>query len=280
MNTRTMYQDTIQKIEKVLENPELDLPKKYGQITDLLLFSRVDYLRQVLIGKLGQPIVKSGPFKGMIFHSQAAEGCYIPKLLGCYEEELHPLVEMFSQKKRYEQIINVGCAEGYYAVGLARCMPDTKVLAFDINPKAQVSCKQLAELNQVSEQIVVGGRVSQSDWPSLLNGRKGHTLILSDCEGAEYELLDPQQCPALLQADLLIELHQMDSKPQLAETLLNQYRNTHHIQIIGHGSRNPSQYQELNQQKHLDQLLAVWEFRGGPTPWAYLQVKSEPEESI
>ena len=270
MSVQQMYQETIAKIEQVLHDETMDLSRKYGRITDLLLFSRVDFLRRNLIGKLGQPVVQSGPFQGMQFHSQAAEGCYIPKLLGCYEEELHPLIRHISEQKLYDRIINVGCAEGYYAIGLARCLPEATVLAFDINPKAQESCKQLAALNQVGERVIVGGRVSQQDWPGLIDER---VLIVSDCEGAEYELLDPLQCPDLLRADFLIELHGVDSKPELAEALLNRYRDTHEIQMIGHGGRNPSQYNELNRQKHLDQLLAVWEFRGGPTPWAYLRVK-------
>lgn len=266
-----MYQETLKKIEQVLEDSELDLGRKYGRITDLILFGRVDHLRKMLIGKLGEAVVQSGPFEGMVFHQRAAEGCYIPKLLGCYEEELHPLIRLVSEKKLYDRILNVGCAEGYYAVGLARCMPEAKVLAFDINPKAQESCKELAELNRVSDRVLVGGRVSIEDWPGLIDGR---TLIVSDCEGAEYELLNPELCPALREADMLIELHLMESQPQLAENLLNQFRDSHYIQIIGHGGRNPSQFSELNRQKHLDQLLAVWEFRGGPTPWAYLRAKS------
>lgn len=265
-----MYEETLAKIEQVLQDEKLDLSKKYGRITDLLLFSRVDFLRRNLIGKLGQPVVQSGPFQGMLFHSKAAEGCYIPKLLGCYEEELHPLIRQMSEQKAYERIINVGCAEGYYAIGLARCLPTARILAFDINPNAQKSCRQLAELNQVGERVIVGGRVSPEDWPGLIDER---VLIVSDCEGAEYELLDPVKCPDLLRADLLIELHLIDSKPELAENLLKRYADTHDVQIIGHGGRNPCQYNELNRQKHLDQLLAVWEFRGGPTPWAYLRLK-------
>ena len=31
---------------------------------------------------------------------------------------------------------------------------------------------------------------------------------------------------------------------------------------------------ELDKLEHLDQLLALWEWRTGPTPWAYMTVSS------
>jgi hypothetical protein len=271
VSIQQMYQDTLAKIEQVLHSPDIELPKKYGRITDLLLQSRVDYLRQVLLSQVGEAVVQSGPFKGMRFHTHATEGCYIPKLLGCYEEELHPLLESIARQNPYDRIINVGCAEGYYAVGLARCLPNAKILAFDINPKAQEYCKSLAAMNGVSDQVLVGGKVSVEDWPGLIDGR---VLIVSDCEGAEYDLLDPNKSRQVLkQADFLIELHHANTQPLLVENLLAQYKDSHDIQLIGHGSRNPSRFTSLQTIKHLDQLLAVWEFRGGPTPWVFMKVK-------
>jgi len=40
------------------------------------------------------------------------------KLLGFYEQPLQPYIEQVIQTG-YPTIINIGCAEGYYAVGLA-----------------------------------------------------------------------------------------------------------------------------------------------------------------
>lgn len=271
MSLQSMYQETLARIQTVLADDNLELGRKYGRITDLLLASRVDHLRRGLLGGLEAATVQSGPFEGMRFHAQATEGCYIPKLLGCYEEELHPLIHRFAETKPYDRVINVGCAEGYYAVGLARCLPGASILAFDINPAAQRFCKGLAELNDVSERVLVGGRVSLADWPGLIDER---VLIVSDCEGAEYELLSPGNCKDLLRADLLIELHRTDTDPQLAENLLKEYSETHDLELIAHGGRNPCRFEALQPRKHLDQLLAVWEFRGGPTPWAFLKARS------
>jgi len=57
----------------------------------------------------------------------------IPKLLGCYEAELHPVFAKW-QAVPFRQVVNVGAAEGYYAVGCARLWPEAQVIAFETNP--------------------------------------------------------------------------------------------------------------------------------------------------
>ena len=61
------------------------------------------------------------------------------KLLGFYEKELQKVIKNLI-KRDCEIVVDVGCAEGYYTVGLARVFKDkeTKVLAYDINKKANL----------------------------------------------------------------------------------------------------------------------------------------------
>ena len=102
-------------------------------------------------------------------------------------------------------MLNIGCAEGYYAVGLARAMPRARSLAFDTNPKAQAACKQLAAKNGVSDRVTVGGLFSPSDFADYVDES---TLVFCDIEGAELELLDPALAPALESLDLIVESHE------------------------------------------------------------------------
>ena len=60
-------------------------------------------------------VVMQGPLAGMDFLAQSAEGCHIAKLLGCYEQPLQPFIEQ-AITNAYPTILNIGCAEGYYAV--------------------------------------------------------------------------------------------------------------------------------------------------------------------
>ena len=50
------------------------------------------------------------PLKGMNFLDQVSEGCYLPKLLGIYESELHPFINYIVENKP-DTILNIGCAE-------------------------------------------------------------------------------------------------------------------------------------------------------------------------
>jgi hypothetical protein len=58
---------------------------------------------------------------------------------------LHDIVET-AITRRYDRVINVGCAEGYYAVGFATRMPETDVIAFDIDPIARRQTRHLAAM--------------------------------------------------------------------------------------------------------------------------------------
>jgi hypothetical protein len=142
--------------------------------------------------------VDSGPFAGMSL-GPIRTGSHIPKRLGSYERELHPLIETWTD---YDRVIDVGCGEGWYVVGLARRMPAADIWGFDTSSDAQDSCRETAALNKV--RVHVAGTVTALDLGRLVSGR---TLVIVDAEGAEVDLLDPAQAPGLKDADILVEMH-------------------------------------------------------------------------
>jgi hypothetical protein len=68
------------------------------------------------------PKVLSGPFVGMRYLNEIVWGPIECRWLGTYEQELVPIIGKIL-KMNYSTIIDVGSAEGYYAIGLARCFP-------------------------------------------------------------------------------------------------------------------------------------------------------------
>jgi hypothetical protein len=196
----------------------------------------------------------------------------LPKLLGCYEAELHDVIRQVARRP-YDVMINIGCGEGYYAVGLARLMPSLRVHALDSNPKAQALCRQLAELNGVADRVTVGGACTPAVLKELI-GRQ--TFILCDCEGTEASILDPEQVPGLASCDILVELHDVYD-PGLSESLPARFRTTHELTFIDHAPRDWREFPGLRERKQLDQLLAVWEARPGPTPWAFLEANARAD---
>ena len=70
--------------------------------------------------------ILSGPFKGMRYGDFSYNSALIPKLLGTYEADLHGWVGE-AVAAGYDAVINIGCAEGYYAVGFAYADPRVEV---------------------------------------------------------------------------------------------------------------------------------------------------------
>src|SRR4051812_14244715 len=91
---------------------------KYRELWLARLERQRTRINRAILERYG-PVVLSGPFAGMAYVRQAAGSCLAPKLIGCYEAELHGVVARIL-RTGYTQIVDIGCAEGYYAVGLAR----------------------------------------------------------------------------------------------------------------------------------------------------------------
>ena len=228
-------------------------------------------LQHTLTKKHGNTVL-NGPFKGLILSNESIEGCHLPKIIGCYEQPLSTFIAE-AVKRSYKTIVNIGCAEGYYAIGMARLMPDTKVLAFDINPKAAELCKVLAKKNNVSQRVTVQSVFSKEN---LLDLNPSSTLIICDIEGAEEELLSLEEAPQLENFDVIVESHEV-VKNGLTNKLRSRFQATHDIIFVeDDGQRQfksmPDWFFKLS---HLDQLLCTWEWREGPTPWLILKAKSQ-----
>jgi SAM-dependent methyltransferase len=171
-----------------------------------LLRLAANYRAQVLRGLLWQRfegVVEGGLFAGLRLPQQASEGCLIPKLLGIYEAPLIPHLRRLLARPP-EVVLNIGCAEGYYAVGLARLLPDTHVHAFDIDANARELCGATAALNGVSERITIGGRFEGGGFRDFAGRR---VLVICDIEGAEFDLLDPVRFSGLAGFDVIVEMH-------------------------------------------------------------------------
>jgi len=216
-------------------------------------------------------VVMQGPLAGMDFLAESAEGCHIAKLLGSYEQPLQPFIEQ-AISNAYPTILNIGCAEGYYAVGMARRMPKTQILAFDLNPNAQEVCTALAQKNSVSDRVKVGALFKPEDFANYANQK---VLVLCDIEGAEKDLLDPEMAPALKGMDLIVESHEC-LIPGITQTLIDRFKDTHQITLVQDNGQRQLQDapQWFNNLAHLDQLLATWEWRSGATPWLVMKANS------
>jgi len=213
-------------------------------------------------------VVYGGPFAGMRYLERPTEGGLAPRLLGSYESELHPFIERFIAKS-FRQIAVVGSAEGFYAVGLALRCPQSVVLAFDTDAAAAPACRALAQINGAAERVLT----RDAFVPDLLDDAEG-TFILCDIEGAEADLIDPVRYPVLrIVPALIVECHEAKRRGVIRQ-LTDAFASSHHVELVRHAPTAFALPDCLQGQSHLDQLLALWEWRMSPTPWLVMERKA------
>jgi protein-L-isoaspartate O-methyltransferase len=76
--------------------------------------------------------VLTGPFAGVLYLNEPVWGAITLRWIGSHESCLWDVVREIIAK-RYESILDVGCAEGYYAAGLCRASPASTVHAYDLD---------------------------------------------------------------------------------------------------------------------------------------------------
>lgn len=184
------------------------------------------------------PRVVAGPFAGMKYLGEATGSRLLPKLCGSYEVELHPLLKkIFTQP--YEKVVDIGCAEGYYAVGFAMKFPQIPVFAYDIDPSAQKLCAELSRMNGVDGRVTVCGGCGPEMLRELAEER---VLLICDCEGYEYELLDNDVVGDMARWDLIVELHDDSSGGTRAAALQSRLSKSHDTGVIPPSARDPDRF--------------------------------------
>jgi hypothetical protein len=216
--------------------------------------------------------VRRGPFAGMAYPDWALGTIdrLAPKLLGIYELELHDAVERLIARSP-ELVMNVGAADGYYAVGLARRLPEARIVACELDEQRLAALAGLAELNGVRDRIelVVGA----CDHDTLDNMLGASSAVVCDIDGGERDLLRPELAPSLGQAWLLVEVHD-HIEPGTHDALRAAFADSHEIADIPGQPRDIGGFPELDFIPWVTRRLAIDEFRGREMGWLELTPKA------
>jgi hypothetical protein len=165
----------------------------------------------------------------MQYVRESHRSAYIPKLLGVYERELAPCIEHII-KRQPRAVVNIGAAEGYYAVGMARRLPGAQITAFEMDGEDRETLRKLARLNCVLGRVTIAGKCESGDLASVLE-HASDAVIICDVEGYEEKLLDPSLVPALRRLPILVELHDF-LVPNVTELLSERFLATHELTHI------------------------------------------------
>jgi hypothetical protein len=192
-----------------------------------------------LVGEKTGYAVRSGPFAGMKYLRKSYGSVLAPKLLGTYERELHKSLDCIISQP-FQLIVDIGAAEGYYSVGLALKMPDTNIVAYEMNDSARELMKELAALNHLLDHLVIRGVCTIEELNSVLDPSV-RALVICDAEGAEAVLLDPMRVPALKQAHILVELHDF-ILGGISQVIFSRFQATHQIEQIREEARSRTEF--------------------------------------
>lgn len=212
----------------------------------------------------GTRIVK-GPFGGVQIplNTEWDDGNFACKILGTYEHELHEAIE-YAIWRRPAIVVNVGCGEGLYAIGLAKRLPNACVYALDISDAMRELCREYADLNQVGHIQVHKGAKHPEEL--FLGQLAGHRLYVVDVEGDEMELLDPERCLPLRNSDLIIECHDF-LRPNASGVIADRFNDTHRVELVRPRMPDYEQFEFLRMSPTVMSVLMVTEKRPMPTYW-------------
>lgn len=221
--------------------------------------------REMVSNYAAEMTVKRGPFAGMRYPRAYAHGSTLaPKLLGVYEAELHPTIQRFLAKD-YRLIIDVGGAEGYYAVGCALRWPAAEVIAYELQRDARQAIAEMATANGVDDRVRIAAECLTAD----LYDRRG--LVICDIEGCEADLLtDSEFAAAFAASDFIIETHDL-FRPGVTDTLRSHFQQTHEVTAVDAvlDDQRPDRWRlpELSSLSKPRQAQVLGERRGGPMQW-------------
>lgn len=183
-------------------------------------------------------MVRQGPFKGMRYIRRSYGSVYFPKLLGIYEREIYPYLDRVIPRG-HDVMVDIGVAEGYFAVGLAMRQP-APVVGFESNPDAARAANDMAELNGVRDRVEIKGLCTPSILQSTLEPAAS-PFLMCDVDGYETELLSAISVPALKKTTMLVEIHEF-ARPGVTAELFRRFGGTHAMEVVWQTPRSADDY--------------------------------------
>jgi len=222
--------------------------------------------RLMLSTKLNKDLnstVKYGPFKGFRFCDESGWGDAdrASQLLGLYEQEV--LSSLMALPKKYRVFINLGAADGYYALGFLKAGLFEKSYCYEISEKGQKNIIETAAINSVSDRVTVRGIANRGFYEEISDGDIEDSVLFVDIEGGEFDILDRRLFEKFKHSVIFLEIHDwlFDDGAEKIKLLQNEALRHFSITELTTGSRDLSKFEELKQMSDTDRWLICSEGR-------------------
>ncbi len=217
-----------------------------------------------------------GPFKGMRLNPNPWWGQFdqITKILGVYEKEICATLHKFLARKKDTHFVDIGAADGYYAVGASYSKAASNVFAFEISDQGRQALKNNAAINNCLDKISIQGEASYQSLKSIFKPEQNY-VVMVDIEGGEYGLLTDDVLELMRNSYLIIELHPFFVKDghQAEALLLERAQKWFDISISYREVYDPNSFEVFNDLSDDERLLAFSEGREKNPKWLVLEPK-------
>ena len=219
--------------------------------------------------------VAYGKFTGMKLNKNSywSKNDLITQILGVYEQHILEQLIEFS-KENDSVLVDIGAADGYFAVGAVYSGLFNKVYAFEIEEEGRKNLTYNSEINSCNSKIYINIEANNNSLKKIIDNNK-KVVILIDIEGEEFKLLNLETISLLSKCNLIIELH-----PSLVpdgitkqEQLINYCKPYFDISLIRRENYNPNFFGELNKFTDEERLIAMGEGRENNMSWLILKSK-------
>ena len=211
-----------------------------------------------------------GPFKGVKInnHSDWSGTKDIgPKIFGLYENQILEWI----QRKKFDLLIDIGAADGYYALGILSSKIASRAVTFEISINDREITKASAIINNVDDKISIKGEATTSEIIEVLKSCS-NGLIIMDIEGGEYNLITSELLKAAKNSCLIIELHEVVNK-DIQVNLLNLCKQFHQFEELTSLERNFPRDKFIEKLTDNERSLLLSEGRPYAMSWVVLSPK-------